>query len=209
MIGASAAGIPSAAAENRGSINSRISRTHSVNGDLGQVVTEGNVEIQFPSDFRKIKIQPESIAEHLSQRRIDSHIHDSRLIHGAAPGLGQGLQLFSRAGEKKIRPLVLPDIRGQNHFPFGGIEILDKTLQPVLKDGEKATRRKSMAYSRRPVSADEKMIAKREAPEKEKPEKMAQAQNAGRVHFNPAVSSCSSSCRYSSHRSQTVSRRTV
>ena len=34
-----------------------------------------------------------------------------------------------------------------------------------------------MAYSRRPVSTDEKIIAKREAIEKEKLEKLAQAQN--------------------------------
>lgn len=54
----------------------------------------------------------------------------------------------------------------------------DKTLTPILKDGEKDTCRKSMAYSRRPVSTDEKIMAKRDALEKEKLEKLAQAQNA-------------------------------
>lgn len=54
----------------------------------------------------------------------------------------------------------------------------DKTLFPVFKEGEKDTCRKSIAYSKRPVSTDEKIMAKRDALEKEKLEQLAQAQNA-------------------------------
>jgi len=83
---------------------------------------------------------------------------------------------------------VLPAVvirEARNYFDAFGIRCpetviinKDKTLTPVLKEGEKDTCRKSMAYSRRPVSTDEKIIAKREAIEKEKLEKLAQAQNA-------------------------------
>lgn len=82
---------------------------------------------------------------------------------------------------------VLPAVvirEARNYFDAFGIRCpetviinKDKTLTPVLKEGEKDTCRKSMAYSRRPVSTDEKIIAKREAIEKEKLEKLAQAQN--------------------------------